>query len=147
MASRAPNGSSMSRIEAFWAMARARATRWRMPPDSSWGRLPPKPLSRTMRSSSLARSSRSALGTPARRSARLTLPRTDSQGNSADSWNMSDVRPDTVTVPAAGVSRPASRLSSVLLPQPEAPTRQQNSPGTTSREMRSRAKVWLPRGP
>ena len=75
------------------------------------------------------------------------LPRTDSQGNSADSWNMSEVRPWTATVPAAGESSPASRLRSVLLPQPEAPTRQQNSPGATSREMRSRAKVWLPRGP
>ena len=75
------------------------------------------------------------------------LPRTDSQGNSADSWNMREVRPCTEIEPAAGVSSPARRLSSVLLPQPEAPTRQQNSPGATSREMRSRAKVWLPRGP
>ena len=60
------------------------------------------------------------------------LPRTVSQGNSAASWNMSAVRPLTATVPAAGLSSPASRLSSVLLPQPEAPTRQQNSPGATS---------------
>ena len=32
------------------------------------------------------------------------------------------------TVPAVGVSSPATRLSSVLLPQPEAPSRQTNSP-------------------
>ena len=35
-------------------------------------------------------------------------------------------------VPAVGWSRPATRLSSVHLPQPEAPTRQTNSPAATS---------------
>ena len=39
MASRAPKGSSISRMRRSWARARARATRWRMPPDSSCGRL------------------------------------------------------------------------------------------------------------
>ena len=39
IASSAPNGSSMSSTSASWASARARATRWRMPPDSSCGRL------------------------------------------------------------------------------------------------------------
>ena len=39
----------------------------------------------------------------------------------------------TSTVPDVGWSRPATRLSSVLLPQPDAPSRQTNSPGATSR--------------
>ena len=49
------------------------------------------------------------------------------------------VRPDTSTVPDVGWSRPATMLSSVLLPQPDAPSRQTNSPGATSRLMRSSA--------
>ena len=38
MASSAPNGSSMSSTSASCASARASATRWRMPPESSCGR-------------------------------------------------------------------------------------------------------------
>ena len=59
MASRAPKGSSMSRTSASWAKARAMATRWRMPPDSSKGRLVAKPSRCTERSSASARSRRS----------------------------------------------------------------------------------------
>ena len=51
IASSAPNGSSMRRTSASCASARARATRWRMPPDSSCGSLSPK-LLRFTRSSS-----------------------------------------------------------------------------------------------
>ena len=43
-----------------------------------------------------------------------------SQGNSADSWNMSALRPVTSIDPVVGLSRPAIRLSSVVLPHPEA---------------------------
>ena len=43
MASRAPNGSSISSSPASWASARASAARWRIPPESSWGRFGPKP--------------------------------------------------------------------------------------------------------
>ena len=52
----------MSRTSASWASARARATRWRMPPDSSCGRLSPKPSRWTLSSSSATRPRRSALG-------------------------------------------------------------------------------------
>src|SRR4051812_414396 len=38
IASNAPNGSSMSSTGAWVASVRAMATRWRMPPESSWGR-------------------------------------------------------------------------------------------------------------
>ena len=43
IASRAPNGSSISRMSASWANARASAPRWRMPPDSWCGRFLAKP--------------------------------------------------------------------------------------------------------
>ena len=49
------------------------------------------------------------------------------------------VRAGTSTVPAVGRSRPAIRLSRVVLPHPEAPTRQTNSPGATSSETSWRA--------
>ncbi len=42
MASRAPNGSSSSSVRAPAARARAKATRWRCPPESSCGQRAPK---------------------------------------------------------------------------------------------------------
>src|SRR5580658_7591457 len=69
------------------------------------------------------------------------LPAAVSHGNSAGSWNISATRPDAVTVPAVGWSRPATRLSSVDLPQPDAPIRQVNSPGGTSSEILSSART------
>ncbi|MDQ1726005.1 MAG: sulfonate transport system ATP-binding protein [Frankiaceae bacterium] len=44
----------------------------------------------------------------------------------------------TVTVPEDGFSRPATMLSTVDLPQPDAPSRQTNCPAGTSSEMSSR---------
>ena len=55
---------------------------------------------------------------------------------------MSATRPlDTNTSPEVGCSRPATRDSSVDLPQPEAPIRQVNSPGGTSSVIRSSART------
>ena len=73
---------------------------------------------------------------PASRSGSSTLRRAVSQGSSAGSWNMNDGRavPRT-TSPVVGPSSPATRLSSVDLPHPEAPSRQTNSPGPTRRSM------------
>ena len=89
-----------------------------------------------------------ALGTFESRSASSMLRRTVSHGNSADSWNISAGRPRfTETVPWVGESRPATMLSSVLLPQPDAPTRQTNSPGATSSDNRSRATTAFPAWP
>ena len=51
--SRAPRGSSSSRTWGSTAKARAMATRWRWPPDSSEGIRPPKPSSCTSCSSSV----------------------------------------------------------------------------------------------
>ena len=52
-------------------------------------------------------------------------------------------RPSTSTVPGVGCSRPASRLSSVVLPQPDAPTRHTNSPAAMVRSTPSSATVPL----
>src|SRR5215469_14268261 len=141
IASRAPNGSSISSTSASWASARASATRWRMPPDSSCGRLPPKPPSRTVSSSSRASRFRSPRGTPRARSASSTFPAAVSHGNSAASWNIKATLPSTWSVPLVGRSRPAIRDSSVDLPQPDAPMRQVNSPGATLSETSSRART------
>ncbi|CAM5707697.1 hypothetical protein SALBM135S_07739 [Streptomyces alboniger] len=48
--------------------------------------------------------------------------------------------------PAEGLSSPATRLSSVDFPQPDAPSSVTNSPGATSRVMSSRTS-WVPAGP
>ena len=141
IASSAPNGSSMSRTSASWARARAIATRWRMPPESSCGRLSANPprCTRSSRSSAFARRSRRA--TPRSRSASSTLRETVSHGNSAASWNMTALRRPSprTTWPAVGRSSPATRLSRVVFPQPEAPTRHTNSPAATVRSSRSSA--------
>ena len=87
-----------------------------------------------------ARGALALFGVPASFNASSTLPRAVNHGNNADSWNIKPVcSASTVISPAVGRSRPAIRLSSVLLPQPEAPSRQTNSPGATSRLTRSSA--------
>ena len=88
-----------------------------------------------------------------------TLAATVSQGNRAESWNSMAVAvppawrtagcPSEVPLPAppemtdtdptVGWSSPATRLRSVVLPHPEAPTRQTNRPGATLSEMSCRA--------
>ena len=145
--SSAANGSSIRIRRGSCASPRAMATRWRMPPDSSWGRRSPNPSRRTVRSRSATRFDRSPLGTLRRRSASSTFFSAVSHGNSPASWNSRAGLPSTLTSPAPGLSRPATRLRSVVLPHPEAPTRHTNSPLSTSRVTRSRAKVWAPAGP
>src|SRR5699024_8969182 len=133
MASSAPKGSSMSRTSASWARARARATRCRMPPESSWGRLRSKPVRRTRSRSSITRRLRSALGTRLTFMGTSMLAPTVSHGKSDASWNIiATRRVPTSTAPSEGSSRPATRESSVLLPQPEAPTIARNSPVPTA---------------
>ncbi len=87
-------------------------------------------------SSSSARCRRSRRPRPASCSGSSTLRRAVSHGSSAASWNMNDGRAvPSDTSPAVGSSSPATRLSSVDLPQPDAPSRQTNSPGSTCRSM------------
>ena len=128
-----PEGLVHQQDSASWARARASATRWRMPPESSWGCL----LAEARQLDQLEQlvdplASGRLLGTLRRRSGSSTFSATVSHGNSAASWNMRPAgRPGTRPCPRVGWSRPATRLSSVDLPQPEAPTRQTNSPVRT----------------
>src|SRR5450631_3411438 len=61
--SSAPSGSSRRSTLGRLTRARARATRWRCPPESCEGFRPPYPASATLASASCARGRRSALGT------------------------------------------------------------------------------------
>src|ERR1700689_2824550 len=115
-----------------------------MPPDRSCGRLPPNPPRWATSRSSAARCRRSALPAPRARSASSTLAAAVSHGNSAGSWNMNAVRPPTDTCPAVGWSSPATSDSRVLLPQPDAPIRQVNSPGAISSDTWSSARTAAP---
>ena len=100
IASSAPKGSSINRMSASWASVRASATRCRIPPDSSCGRLSAKSDRCTSSSNSSTRSRRSVRLTLRNLSARSTLAATVSHGNSADSWNIRPVRPTTSSAPA-----------------------------------------------
>lgn len=71
-------------------------------------------------------------------------------GNSAYDWNIrligrrfgclpSRSSPSSVTVPLSGVSKPAMMRSSVVLPQPDGPSRAKNSPCPISSETPSSA--------
>ena len=102
IASSAPKGSSISSTSASWASARARATRWRMPPESWWGCLSMKPLE-AHQLEELHDPCR-ALGSearPAGGAASSTFLPTDSHGNRAASWNMRPARPLRTTVTGA----------------------------------------------
>ena len=81
-------------------------------------------------------SSRSALPTPFISRPKVTLPSAVRHGNSwAKSWNttprsmpwpVTGLPPMRIS-PAVGARKPAMMLSSVVLPQPDGPTRQRNS--------------------
>ena len=134
--STAENGSSISSTSLSTASARARPTRWRIPPDSSWGKLfsnPPRP---TLRMYFSAIASRSDTPTPRSSSPKATLRSTLAQGRSAKSWNTKarsgpgpvTGRPFTSTSPAVGSSSPAMIFRSVVLPHPEGPSREVSCP-------------------
>src|SRR5258706_4292860 len=142
-ASSAPNGSSSSSTFGSIASARAMPTRCFMPPEiwcgywcSAWERP-------TSSSTSCVRSFRRSWKT--RSTARYTFWKHVSHGSSEWFWNTtprSGPGPSTCLsasriVPAVGLSRPATRLSSVLLPQPEWPIRLTNSPLRIARSMPS----------
>ena len=79
-----------------------------------------------------------------RRSGKATFWRTVIHGNSERlySWKTSAIVsggpctgvPSSRTSPAVGSSSPATHLSSVVLPQPDGPTMQTNSPAATSND-------------
>ena len=145
--SRLPVGSSASTQAGRVTSARASAARCRSPPESCPGggraarRAPlragsPRPARRA-----------SARGMPpdaAAASRRSRAPRTPSAGDGTGTRSRAPRcagararrrratligRPRTSTSPAVGSSRPPSRWSSVLLPEPDAPTIATTSPG------------------
>src|SRR5215470_239315 len=102
----------------------------------------------TTESACIARSRQRASASPWNFSAKRKFSSTVYQGNSVLSWNTkatsrgrgwSIVTPEIETEPAVGCVRPPMMLSSVLLPQPEGPSRQTNSPLRISSEMSSSA--------
>src|SRR5215472_151555 len=147
MASRAPNGSSMRSRDGSWTRARAMATRWRMPPDSSCGYLSSNPSRPTKASSSVARAVERRPSSRRTWAGRSTFRSTVRQGRRTGSWKtmpMSRLGPLTpcprsVTRPADRGIRPARILRKVVLPQPDWPTIVTNSPVSMSREIPARA--------
>ena len=79
-ASRAPKGSSSRRMSGAGARARAMATRWRMPPESWWGRVSAKAVRPVTPSSSSIRAARSPRGVRAHSSPKAMFSRTDFHG-------------------------------------------------------------------
>ena len=140
----------MRRTSASWASARASATRWRMPPDSSCGRLPPK-LAQVHELEQLLRAWPAFVPCRPRRAsaASSTLPRArEPREERGFLEHQRRVRvADVDASPASGWSSPATMFSSVLLPQPDAPSRQTNSPFATSSETSSSAWVASPACP
>src|SRR5215831_7401788 len=115
--SSAANGSSISNTLGCIASARATATRWRMPPDNSSGRLSNAAERPTRCRASLATVRRSSTGVPRIARPKLTFCHTVSQGKSEVSWKMrllsgdGDTRrcPNDHSSPAVTASSPAIR--------------------------------------
>ena len=117
-ASRALNGSSMSRTRGSSASARAIATRWLVPPDSVDGLASANSRSPTRRSSS-SRPGRLAVSRsqPASSIGKRTFSSAVRQASRRGSWNTSPTRasgpwtapPSIATEPASGAMSPATR--------------------------------------
>jgi hypothetical protein len=154
ISSSAPKGSSINSTSGCTTRARAIDTRICMPPDNSRGRLLPNFSRPTKASASVTRASASARGTPAKSSGKRTLAFTRAQGMRVASWNTNaNLRPvlsswltglrHSSRRPSLGSSKPAIIFSSVLLPQPEGPSKVTNSPALTVKSTGSKACVPL----
>ncbi len=140
-ASSAENGSSISSSWGAMASARAMPTRCFMPPDSSAGLRCAASARPTSASTSAAWASTCARLQPRwrERTAKATLPRAVSQGSRAWDWKMTARSsagpvigwPAISTAPPSGASSPARMLRMVVLPQPEWPISETNSPRST----------------
>ena len=152
--SRAEKGSSISRMSASMARARARPTRCCMPPDSSSGFLLRhwvRPTSSSFSSTSLRRS---FSGRPCISRPKLMFSRTVSQGIRANFWNTMAMRLVRIIFSSAGVQwaismclpscstnslprltvlRPLMQRSRLDLPEPDRPISTQISPLLISR--------------
>src|SRR5688572_428424 len=155
-ASSAPKGSSISSTLGSMASARAMPTRCFMPPEISSGYLvaacdkPTRASAAAVRSFSCALDS---LSPNTRSTASITLPAQVSQGSSEWFWNTTPRSGPGPAIsllassmwPSVGLSSPASRFSSVDLPQPECPMSVTNSLFATSSVMPRRASKVAPR--
>ena len=154
IASSDANGSSRRSSPGDSTSARARATRWRMPIESSRGRWRAKPSMPVRSQSSAATRRRSWRRTPRSLRGRATLSRTLSHGRRFVSWKTSAScssapgsgrppshrsRPPSRTRPVVGGVRPATARSSVVFPQPDGPTMATTSPSCTVRSTGSSA--------
>src|SRR6187401_2168059 len=161
LASSADNGSSSSRTWGSIASARASATRCCCPPDICHGKRSARPSRWISSSNSPTRLVISAFGRLRTLSPKTMLSATDMFGNRAYDWKtMPTLRwfglryvmsvPSTTIVPAVGFSNPAIIRSVVVLPQPDGPRNETNSPRTASRLKSSTATVppgnvfWTP---
>ncbi len=104
------------------------------------------PPSRTVSSSSCARS-RARSRHPAQLERELDVLARGEPGQQGRVLEHEGDLAATSSVPVVGWSRPATRLSSVLFPQPDAPTMVRNSPAATSRLTSLRATVRVPGWP
>jgi len=153
-ASSAPKGSSIKRIFGSMAKARAMPMRCFMPPEISCGYLC---MACSMCTIASAASTRVfSLGLPSLRpntcsTPSMTFSKQVIHGSSEWFWNTTArsgpgpgiSRPSHSSTPVEGRVRPAIRLSSVLLPQPEWPISETTSPFLISRSM-SRSAVKRP---
>ena len=130
-------GDGGAHLHAARELARKMARELREPDLASAARVP---------------SSAAARSTPARSSGSRTFASTRAHGISVGAWNTKPRRrpgppvaakspPHQRSVPPLGATSPAMRLRSVVLPQPEGPSRVRNSPRAMARSTGASARV------
>ena len=141
IASSAPKGSSISSTDGSCSSARRIATRCCMPPESCHGYFCSKPCNPAISISACARLRAAAIGRPRISACSRMLSSTRRHGSSSALWNTMPTSvcgprtawPDTSSAPPLIGSKPATIFISVLLPQPEGPTTETNSPARMSK--------------
>ena len=145
ISSSAANGSSISSSGAPSAIARTRATRCCIPPESSWGYAlaksarPTSPSSSSGSGSTRRRRAGSLPATAARSGRRCAKAAAPGDCGTNPTRLATRARcglaSSTVTRPALGSSSPPISRSSVVFPLPDAPRTVTISPGSTSRSI------------
>ena len=144
-ASSAPSGSSIMKASGWRTMARPSATRWRSPLVKPETEDLSKCVICSVAAACATRVSISARGMPCDTSGKAMFWRTDICGYSANIWNTNAISraearlnvtssPPKKICPSVGNSSPAIMRRVVVLPQPEGPSRQKNSPSLTTKD-------------
>ena len=156
--SSAPVGSSASSRVGSLARARAIASRWRCPPDSTPGTARALSAMPSRSSRSAARVSAILRLRPAMTAGSATFSSTVMPSSRLKNWKTSPMwrrrsrarssslrpvtcSPATLISPSSAVSSPATRFSRVDLPHPDGPIRATNSPSLTVRSTPRRART------